>query len=304
MRDADDSTCAAFETWRGESAMRAAAYGAVCAAHARTRALAEEAPLLSLRQQTLARTMLARRPSRMRWRVVATGAVLLAAAPLAAYGISAWTAPVAPPPAEIFRTGIGQQADVTLADGSIVTLDTATTLEVRVSEGMRRVRLDGQGWFKVKPASTPFEISAAGRTFVATAGEFNVRTDARRMRAFAADGTLKLVGADSSLALPAGRMIAVSGDDVTVRTPSNPGSFSGWRTGALQLDDVPLAEAVSEFNRYRRHPIRLADGRAGALRVSGAFRTTGSLAFVDALAVGFPVRVKRDDDAGIVISAR
>ncbi|WP_242137837.1 FecR domain-containing protein [Sphingomonas sp. TREG-RG-20F-R18-01] len=304
MRDADAATRVAFARWQGESIERAVAYDAVRGAHDRVRSLAEKPPLLSLRQQTLARTMLARRPPRVRWRVVATGAVLLAAAPLAAYGIRAWTAPVAPPPAETFRTGIGQQADVTLADGSIVTLDTASTLQVRVSEGVRRVTLDGQGWFKVKPAAAPFEIGVRGRTFVATAGEFDVRTDPDRLRAFAASGTLRLVGDSTTLALPPGRAITVTDEDVTLRTPADATRFTGWRTGALQLDDVPLAEAVGEFNRYRRHPIRLADGRVGALRVSGAFRTTGALAFVDALAVGFPVRVKRDSDAGIVISAR
>lgn len=304
MLGADDATLVAFEDWRGGSPERAAAYDAVRAAHDRAIALAEEAPLLSLRQQTLARTMLARRPHRMRWRAVVAGAVLLAGAPLAAYGIRAWTAPVVAPPVETFRTGIGQQADVTLADGSIVTLDTASTLKASVSGGVRRVTLDGQGWFKVKAADAPFEIAAGGRSFVAGAGTFDVRTDADQVRAFAADGTLRLVGDGSSVALAPGRLLAVRGDDVTIRTPGDPASFTGWRTGVLQLDDVPLAEAVGEFNRYRRHPIRLADTRAGALRVSGAFRTTGGLAFVDALAVGFPVRVKRDDDEGIVIAAR
>ena len=99
-------------------------------------------------------------------------------------------------------------------------------------------------------------------------------------------------------------LLAVRDADVVIRTLEDPVSFTGWRSGQLQFDDTPLAEAVAEFNRYNRRPIRLADARAGAMHVSGAFRTSGEPAFVGALAAGFPVRVRRDARDGIVIAAR
>lgn len=230
---------------------------------------------------------------------------MLAGAPLAAYGIHAWTAPRAPQATfETFHTGIAQQADVTLADGSVVTLDTASTLKVRLGGGARQVTLDGQGWFRIKPGDTPFRISAGGRDFTAHEGTFDVRTDAGRVRAFADTGHLTLEGDGSSVALAPGRLLAVSDSEVVIRTLDDPASFTGWRTGLLQFEDTPLAEAVAEFNRYRVQPIRLADDRASAVRVSGAFRTTGAPAFVGALASGFPVRVKHDTRDGIVIASR
>jgi len=305
LAQAGDGTRAAFEVWRGASAEHAAAFDRVERAHDRAQALGEHAPLLALRQQTLARTMLAGRPRAPRWRIAAAGALMLAGAPLAAYGIHAWTAPPAPRATfETFRTGIGQQADVTLADGSVVTLDTASTLKVRLGGGVRQVTLGGQGWFRIKPGDTPFRISAGGRDFTAREGTFDVRTDADRVRAFAETGHLTLEGDGSSVALAPGRLLAVRDSDVVIRSLADPISFTGWRTGLLQFEDTPLAEAVGEFNRYRTQPIRLADDRAGALRVSGAFRTTGAPAFVGALTTGFPVRVKRDTRDGIVIASR
>ncbi|MDF0490023.1 FecR domain-containing protein [Sphingomonas sp. H39-1-10] len=302
---ADDATRAAFAGWRAARADHAAAYARVCAAHDHAATLAEHDPLLALRGATLARTAAARRSRKRRWRVAAAGALVLAGAPLAAFGIRAFSAPPAPPPyVQTFRTGIGQQTDVTLPDGSVVTLDTASTLEVRFGAGARAAKLDGQGWFRITPGAAPFQIHAGGRDFTAREGVFDVRTDADRVRAFAAAGHLTLESDGSSVALAPGRLLAVRNADVVIRTPEDPTNFTGWRTGLLQFDDTPLAEAVAEFNRYSRRPIRIADGRVGALRVSGAFRTTGAPAFVGALTTGFPVRVQRDARDGIVIAAR
>jgi transmembrane sensor len=300
-----DATRAAFALWHGGSADHAEAYARVSAARDAAQALAEQPALLSLRQQTLARTMLGRKPARVRHRAVAAAVLLLAGAPLAALGIHAWAPKaVAPVAGETYRTGIGQQADVTLPDGSTVTLDTASRLDVRYDGDVRRVLLDGQGWFKLKPDAKPFLIVAGGHSFSADQGSFDVRTDSGRVRAFAADGRLMLTSGDSSVAVDPGHILAARGNDVLIRTLDDPASFTGWRTGLLQFDDVPLAEAAGELNRYRHRPIRVADNRAAALRVSGAFHTAETPAFVDALTSGFPVRVKQDSSEGIVIASR
>jgi len=305
MLGAGNPPHAAFKAWHSASADHATAYDRVRTAHDQARALSEHGPLLSLRQQTLARTMLARRSRRMRWGAAAASAVLLVGAPLAAYGIRAWTMPApVESPDETFRTGIGQQADVALADGSSVTLDTGSTLKVHVSGATRFVILDGQGWFRVRRADMPLEIRAGGHRFLAGAGSFDVRADRDRVRAFAAAGNLTLVQDGSSVVLASGHLLTVRGSDIIVRSLDDPMRVTGWRTGLLQLDDVTLAEAVDEFNRYRQRPIRIADAHAARLRVSGAFRTTGGSTFAAALAAGFPVRVKQDGDAGIVIASR
>lgn len=286
------------------SAEHDAAYARVSAARDAAEALAEQPALLSLRQQALARATLARRPLLSKRRGVAAAVLLLAGAPLAALGIHAWAPKAEQAAGETFRTGIGQQADVTLPDGSTVTLDTASRLEVRYDGDARRVLLDGQGWFRLKPSDRPFFITAGGHSFTASQGSFDIRTDPGQVRAFAADGTLSLAGGDSSVALATGNLLAARGNDVTIRRLDDPLSFTGWRTGLLQFDDVPLAEAAGELNRYRHRPIRIADGRAASLRVSGAFHTAETPAFVDALASGFPVRVKQDSSEGVVIASR
>jgi transmembrane sensor len=48
----------------------------------------------------------------------------------------------------------------------------------------------------------------------------------------------------------------------------------GWRDGVLVLGNITLAEAASEFNRYNRQPIVIADSKVGEIRVGGTFPVT------------------------------
>jgi transmembrane sensor len=141
----------------------------------------------------------------------------------------------------------------------------------------------------------------------ADAGTFDVRADRGLVRAYVVDGTIALVGrADQggTIAAPAGHLLAVQANEVAIRKLDDPLTFTGWHSGMLQFDNVPVMAAAHELNRYRRRPIRIADGRVAGMRISGAFRPAETPAFVDALTTGFPVRVQQDDKAGIVIAAR
>jgi transmembrane sensor len=307
MRDAPDARVRrGFAAWIAADATHRAAYDQVSAAHDRVKSLAQEPVLLALRQEALARATLVPTHRRFRKRTMAAGIVLVAAAaPLAAWGINHWLLTPAPSPfEESFRTAIGQQADVTLPDGSTVRLDTNSHLHVSFTNKQRQVVLDGQGWFDVKDTDRPFVIRAAARTLTAGPGSFDIRTDPGQVRAYAARGTLSLASGSSSIALGDGKLLTVRGDEASIRRLEQPASFTGWRNGMLLFQDVPLAAAVGELNRYRRQPIGVADARAGALRVSGSFRTAETPAFTDALKQGFPVRVIQKEDAGVVIASR
>ena len=294
-----------FEAWLDASDAHADAYARVSGARRKAQTLAGEPTLLALRHETLARTMLVRKPSRVKHKAIAAAVLLLATAPLAAWGIHRWAPQWTDPTSgETFYTDIGQQADVTLPDGSSVTLDTASRLKVSFTGSERRVELEGQGWFDLEPSGRPFVIAAGGRSFTAQQGAFDVRTDPDRVRAFAAKGTMAMAGGDSSIAVQPGRLLDARGNDVTISTPRDPSGVTGWRSGLLLFDNVPLAQAAGELNRYRRQPITVADNRAAGLRVSGAFRTAESPAFVDALTTGFPVRVKQAGATGIVVASR
>ena len=306
MRNAPNAaTRQGFEAWLAANEGHARAYETVRTASEQAEKLSREPAIMALRQEALARAKVM--PARRRFGKgsLAAAVLLFAAAPLAAWSLQHWfPRPAAPTIEETFRTAVGQQADVALPDGSTVRLDTDSRLHVSFTGKERRVTLDGQGWFEVKSADRPFVIRAADRELRAGPGSFDVRTDPGMVRAYAGSGTLSLAAGSSSIALGDGRLLTVSGDEAKIRRLDKPAAFTGWRSGMLLFDDIPLAAAVGELNRYRRQPIGVADTQAGALRISGSFRTAETPAFTDALKRGFPVRVIENKDAGLVIASR
>ncbi len=54
----------------------------------------------------------------------------------------------------------------------------------------------------------------------------------------------------------------------------------GWRRGMLVFDNIPLGDAVAEFNRYSAKKLVVADEAAAKIPVSATFPTNGVGDFV------------------------
>jgi len=67
------------------------------------------------------------------------------------------------------------------------------------------------------------------------------------------------------------------------------------------LEDLPLADAIAEMNRYSAIQITLDDSALAQLRVNGMFRAGEQEAFVAALQDYFPISVKRRGDTEIIL---
>jgi transmembrane sensor len=201
-----------------------------------------------------------------------------------------------------YSTPVGGLASVPLADGSNVTLDTASRIRVQLRRSERRVHLlGGQAFFVVaKDARRPFVVQAAGSRVVAVGTQFSVRRDRDVLWIVVAQGTVRLdpasasppgSGGEPSL-LTAGTVARVSHRTVLIEKES-PDELEGilsWREGHLTFHEATLAEAVAEFNRYNTHKITIADPRVADILISGTFRPTHVAAFVRLLASGFSVR--------------
>jgi transmembrane sensor len=69
------------------------------------------------------------------------------------------------------------------------------------------------------------------------------------------------------------------------------------------FDDLPLALATQEVNRYARHKIVLDAGAVNAVRVSGAFESSDTEAFVAAVSKLYDLTARQAPDGSIVLSA-
>lgn len=204
----------------------------------------------------------------------------------------------------VYRTGVGEQRIVQLADGSTLRLDTASKVRVRLSQDRRQVRLlEGQALFEVAHDSArPFVVSTADASVTAVGTVFEVRRDGDGTRVVLVSGAVDVVPIAEASAAPR-RLQPDQQAVVEARgarlEPVNAEAATSWTEGKLTFVDTPLKEAVAEVNRYLARPIVLDAPAVEKTTVNGVFRSGDRDAFVAATAQLLGLRPVRERDGVI-----
>ncbi|HEY6642656.1 FecR family protein [Povalibacter sp.] len=229
-------------------------------------------------------------------------ALALAASVLIAVCIGWWT--LSRP--RQFQTEIGQQRAVVLGDGSRVTLNTASQIEVRLRSGERRIDLiKGEALFEVAHDSTrPFNVHAGAAVVRAVGTVFDVDRRADRTTVTVVEGRVAVNEQRSRFpVLTASDRITVGingsgqlerGVDVAAAT--------AWMQQQLVFQRRPLGEVVEEINRYNAGRIEI---RSPALRdepITGRFSSNDAAMFASFIA-GIPgAHVETDGKGGFIVT--
>lgn len=295
----------AFEAWRARSAENAAAYERALAAMHSFDGSPEDASLDALRRAAL------RYQSERSWlgvRAAAAALVLLVA------GVAALIVAGGGPAASLYEKGAadyvtrrGEKLDVTLPDGSALTLNTETDLDV-VFDGRRRTVevLRGQAFFNVaKDASRPFVVVAGGKQIVAVGTAFDVRLDQGRVEVQLVEGHVVVENAEpagsaspparestESVHLNPGEALVATDQQIVRTAAEDQQRLLKWRDGLIEFDNTSLADAVAEFNRYSAQTISIEDAKIAALPISGVFRTNSQRKFLEAVTSLHPVTIE------------
>ena len=149
-----------------------------------------------------------------------------------------------------YHTGIGERRVITLADGTRVTLNSASALDVAFDEHERRVVLvAGEALFETAPGARPFVVETAAQPVRGDAARFSVRRDGGVVLA---QGTAQV----------GGQPVAVASDASTQMA---------WQRGKLIFNGRPLGQVLEELERYRHGRIVLSNSQLAAMEVSGVF---------------------------------
>jgi transmembrane sensor len=213
-----------------------------------------------------------------------------------------------------YVTTVGEQRSVPLADGSVVTLNTATEIRLHFSADRRGVELvSGQANFEVaKDASRPFVVTAGGSEVRAVGTQFDVYKTADKVTVTLIEGKVAIkeapVAAGASTVevnLAAGEQLSYETKTGAVRRASaDIPRVSAWRARKLDFSDTPLADAIAEANRYSRVQIELDAPELKSARISGTFEAGRNDLFVEGLQTYFQLHVDRPADRRIVLTAR
>jgi transmembrane sensor len=224
-------------------------------------------------------------------------------------------------------TAVGQHRNVMLADGSIVTLNTNTIVEIDLGRHLREVHLrKGEAHFEVAhDRSRPFLVHAGDAVVRAVGTEFEVRLHANQyvdvlvnegrveVQAELPDSAVRAIAAHSGAAtvaavhaVSAGERFSTGSADYAV-TPISSAQLSSelaWREGAIVFDSEPLSRAIAEIERYTDAKILVSNPDVAALLVGGRFRTDDLQGFLDGLETALPVTVRRHGDGLVYIDPR
>lgn len=207
-------------------------------------------------------------------------------------------------------TALGEQRTVTLADGSIAILDTATVLRERNSDDLRRIDLEhGQADFQVRQdPARPFVVHVAGGTVTALGTRFQVRLEDTAAAITLLEGSVQVAPPDSrrtrhapATLVPGQRLRFDATRDDWATDTVDLEAARGWAEGQLRARNWRLADLLAEMNRYVTTPLRLGDPALADLPISGTFHVGDQASLVLTLERGWSLRARPTADGGLVL---
>jgi transmembrane sensor len=220
-----------------------------------------------------------------------------------------------------FTTGIGATRQITLSDGSTISLGGDTRLTVMLSEDARTVELiRGEALFKVaKDATRPFRVRAGDATIVAVGTAFDVQRDSDRAIVSVTEGRVLVEPAADFLPVavlrgfkPNLRAVRLDAGQQTtagstgIEEPSqvdDPAAATAWQTGRLAFHLQPLRYVLEDVNRYAAKPIVFEGAGLGALLITGTVEPQNIIGWISSLERAFDLQAIEEDDR-IVLRAR
>lgn len=193
------------------------------------------------------------------------------------------------------RTRTGELRTLRLEDGTLISLNTHSAIDLRFDDKQRLIVLH-QGEISIETGH------ADARPFVVRTDEGRLRPLGTRFLVKREDQGTRLKVLQSAVAaqplnsgveqvLREGQQVLMSPDSLGQTAPVSAGA-DAWTRGMLVVDNVRLADLVASLARYRSGHLGVADDVA-ELRVSGSFPLTDTDLALASLLPVLPVKVEQ-----------
>jgi transmembrane sensor len=211
-------------------------------------------------------------------------------------------------------TGLGEQRVLVLSDGSRVTMDANSRLDVNFDRELRRLALvKGRVHFDVaKDAARPFRVRALDNTVTAVGTAFTVEVRKQIVSVTLFEGRITVANAKTGEVKDTALFPEVAPGQQIVINEAKPASpqYSqidehralAWRDSQLFFEEEPLSSVADRMNDYSKTRISVI-GEANNLRISGMFIAGQTDTFVRAVQRFYPVEVVKTTE-GISIQPR
>ena len=185
------------------------------------------------------------------------------------------------PQGQLYSAETGQYLAVTLADGSVVELNTDTEIAVSLRDSSREINLlRGEAFFTVASDSErPFTVSVAGATVRAVGTAFNIyRSSEQSAIVSVTEGIVRVEEAGGSSVSTAQSQLLTVDEAIVIdsvrglsQSDVQNDQATAWRRGQLLFDNTTVSDAVEMLNRYLHKKVIVADDVSKNIRISGTF---------------------------------
>jgi transmembrane sensor len=227
-----------------------------------------------------------------------------------------------------YFTSPGQTKQVTLIDGSQITLNSGSLVSIDFNEFRRQVSLErGEVYFDVtQDKSRPFTVNVGARAVTVIGTKFNLNRSLNDFTLAVTEGkvAVHLPGESLQENLPllekpeldkseldksatktielnsteqhhfeAGWVATFSQKENKLAglAPETLESYEDWRDGMISIDGEPLFEVVKELNRHSRKKIVIENADAVGLKMYGVLRTNNIKRTLVSIEKALPIKV-------------
>ena len=224
-----------------------------------------------------------------------------------------------------YQTNIGEQNEISLSDGSKISLNTHSKIIVNYSDNYRKIKLVyGEAQFDVAPdKARPFTVNTGNKSFTALGTVFNIqKNNELDLELFVSEGKVLVSNELSSNKLADlivvesqkhdSTMITTDGEKTIIENKIPQQTFKlsnaeveqelSWHQGMLIFKGETLKEALSEVSRYTKIQFEIANDEVSNIKIAGYFKAGDINGLLESLANNFNIKYKFNATNSIQLS--
>ena len=209
-----------------------------------------------------------------------------------------------------FQASLGARTQVALPDGSLVWLNSGSSLSCPVvfDSRSRNVELKGEAFFEVvENEKVPMVVSAGNLKVKVYGTKFNVNAfpDEGLIETTLVEGHVTIIPGVSEIEYPLKpghtASYTVGNQRLQITKVEDMDVFTGWKDGKLLLHDEPFAHIVRKLERWYNVDIQLSDASLGSYTLYATFFDESIEQILDIFSgsipilIDYPKRVKNPD---------
>ncbi|MBK0023874.1 FecR family protein [Ochrobactrum sp. S46] len=176
-----------------------------------------------------------------------------------------------------YVSATGEKTTVTLPDGSIMILNTASAVSLHFEDGRRTVNLlQGEAFFDVQhDAEHPFRVAGGYGDVKVKGTAFSVRRTEEETEVVLERGHVDvscLCDGDAQAELRPGQSIVATSRALSPIQNVDAQRKLAWREGRIIFDNIQLGTVLDELRRYYRGKVLVTESRINKLVVTGSYR--------------------------------